>query len=565
MNGRRDKLRAFLRREKSGIVLSNEHEDAGMSFPPIVDRELRIAARRHSTYWRRQVVALGAIVVGVLIFLGNLQKAGPALAQDVFIGLAVLAMLYGLAAGRLFTADCLSQEKRDGTLGLLFLTDLKGSDVVLGKLAVTSLSAFYGLVALVPVLAVPLLMGGITNGEFWRLVLVLVNTLLFSLAIGIFVSALSWMPRAAMGANFLVLLIFLGALPGCAAAIDYFHSWKLLIHPFFFACPAYSCFMGFDFNYSSYKAEFWWSVGVTHAVTWLLVALASWMIPRAWQDKAAGGDKKTWRERRQTWIYGRPAKRKALRLRLLALNPFCWLAARSRFKPFSVWIALGFIAGWWLYVRLRLSVGIFDEAFSVATAILLNSLLKLWIAIESVQKLAEDHQSGALELLLSTPLSVRDIVRGQLLALRRQFLGPLLVVLVIEVFLAVQVAHNAYQADQVIPVCELTGLVMLLCDIAAVFYVAMFSALTARSPNFASVNAISRVLILPWIGFGTVAALTAAWCSTFSIRLPGWRFYLSLWFFLGLAADLAFGLHAWWRLRMQFRELALPTAKGAKA
>src|SRR5205823_6492965 len=103
--------------------------------------------------------------------------------------------------------DCLSSEKREGTLGLLFLTDLKGYDVVCGKLAATSFRALYGLLALVPVLAVPLLMGGITSGEFWRMVLVLVNTFLFSLAIGVFVSALCQDARKAMGANFLLLLL----------------------------------------------------------------------------------------------------------------------------------------------------------------------------------------------------------------------------------------------------------------------------------------------------------------------------------------------------------------------
>ena len=79
------------------------------------------------------------------------------------------------------TADCLSEEKRDGTLGLLFLTDLKGYDVVGGKLVATSLNAFYGLTAIFPLLAIPLLMGGVTNGEFWRMALVLANTFLFSL------------------------------------------------------------------------------------------------------------------------------------------------------------------------------------------------------------------------------------------------------------------------------------------------------------------------------------------------------------------------------------------------
>ena len=31
------------------------------------------------------------------------------------------------------TADCLSEEKREGTLGLLFLTDLRGYDIVVSS------------------------------------------------------------------------------------------------------------------------------------------------------------------------------------------------------------------------------------------------------------------------------------------------------------------------------------------------------------------------------------------------------------------------------------------------
>ena len=38
---------------------------------------------------------------------------------------------------------------------------------------------------------------------------------------------------------------------------------------------------------------------------------------------------------------------------------------------------------------------------------------------------------------------------------------------------------------------------------------------------------------------------------------PGWKFYLYLWVWLGLLADAAFGLPAWWLVRTRFRELAL--------
>ena len=77
-----------------------------------------------------------------------------------------LAFLGCLFSGVFLTADSLSGEKREGTLGLLFLTDLKGYDVVFGKLIATSLNGFYALLAIFPVLALPLVMGGVT---FWEL------------------------------------------------------------------------------------------------------------------------------------------------------------------------------------------------------------------------------------------------------------------------------------------------------------------------------------------------------------------------------------------------------------
>ena len=130
-----------------------------MTFLPIVERELRVAARQHSTYWMRMVLALAAIAIGLFLYLARTQIPPQSLAKEIFGGLGGLSLLYCLSSGRRSTADCLSEEKREGTLGLLFLTDLKGYDVVLGKLAATSVGAFYGLLAVLPVLAIPLLGG----------------------------------------------------------------------------------------------------------------------------------------------------------------------------------------------------------------------------------------------------------------------------------------------------------------------------------------------------------------------------------------------------------------------
>src|SRR5215467_11957577 len=188
-----------------------------MIFLPIVERELRVAARRHSTYWVRLGVAVLAMIVagviGIFSYANGLSAIRPSLGKDIFAGLGLLALGYGLLSGRRSTADCLSEERREGTFGLLFLTDLKGYDVVLGKLAASSLNGIYGMMAVVPMLAVPLLMGGVTPGEFGRMALVAVNTLFFSLALGIFISAMSRSARKAMAMTFVVLVVITAALP----------------------------------------------------------------------------------------------------------------------------------------------------------------------------------------------------------------------------------------------------------------------------------------------------------------------------------------------------------------
>jgi hypothetical protein len=529
-----------------------------MTFLPIVERELRVAARRHSTFWVRLVLALAAIGIGFFLYLAHARLPAQTLAKEIFGGLGALALLYCLASGRRSTADCLSEEKREGTLGLLFLTDLKGYDVVLGKLAATSVSAFYGLLAILPVLAIPLLMGGVTHGEFWRVVLVLVNTFLFSLTIGVFASALSRDARKAMGTNLLLLLSLAAIPPAVAGLIAYLEGSPRLVHPLFFSCPVYSFCWCFDANYRWIPEYFWLSAGVTHALTWLLAALASWIVPRSWQDRQSGKGEAPWADKWRSWVYGNAGQRKVLRTRLLEVNPFCWLSSRARFKPAGVWIFLGFVVCWWLYLRLILHLHWTEESFSLTTALILNSVLKIWIGMEACQRLAEEQKIGSLELLLSTPLSERGILRGQFLALQRQFFKPLVVVIGVEIVFMLAVSrHSGLPAEEGARQVAfgLAGIVLLILDIAALTCVALLSALTARSPSRASASAILRVLVLPWIIFAAVAVVVGLW--TAGGPGPNWQFFLYLWFWLGVFTDLAFGLPAWWRLRTRFRELAL--------
>src|SRR5439155_12481156 len=127
-------------------------------------------------FWLRVASAITAVVLGSgCLLMGGWQGVGTAqMGSMLFYALTWLSLAAALSAGLFFTSDCLSEEKREGTIGFLFLTDLRGYDVVFGKLLATSLRGFYSLLAVLPILAVTLLMGGVTGAEFWKNALALV-------------------------------------------------------------------------------------------------------------------------------------------------------------------------------------------------------------------------------------------------------------------------------------------------------------------------------------------------------------------------------------------------------
>src|SRR5438094_46289 len=192
-----------------------------MSLLPIVRRELRVAARKRITFWLRVASAITAVVLGSgCLLMGGWQRIGTAqMGSMLFYALTWLCLAAALAAGLFFTSDCLSEEKREGTLGFLFLTDLRGYDVVLGKLLATSLRCFYALLAVLPILGVTLLMGRVTGAQFWKTSLALVNAMFISLAAGLFVSALSRDSQKALSGTLLLLLLLVGSGPAADATL----------------------------------------------------------------------------------------------------------------------------------------------------------------------------------------------------------------------------------------------------------------------------------------------------------------------------------------------------------
>lgn len=513
-----------------------------MTFLPIVQRELRAASRRPSTHHIRCWTAVLAIGASFIASLAATPLPGVARIVNALFGVQTgCAFGLSLLAGVFLTSDCLSEEKREGTLGLLLLTDLKSYDIVLGKFVATSLSALYCLLALLPVTAVPLLLGGVTLGEFWRMALALVNAMFFSLAAGLCVSAFVNDYARALGCTLALVVLTAAGLPALAALGAGLHlgaEWFC----FALASPFYPFAWAGETSYVTHRSAYWATLSASHLLGWSFLGLASVALARLWPNSKAWF--LGWRRKPQAQA---PRTARALRRRRRARNlPFDPVRCLIGDGILVQWMVWAIVAGSAVLVcdgRLWPSQPILDYP---GGAKILAFLFKALVAFQACRFFVETRRNGALELLLCSPLRNAELIAAQWRALRRIFLWPLVAFLLLRVVTVISPLPGATMSGGVPPTAGNlmeTGFlgtfflaVGLFADILAAGWFGMWLALTMKRPVLAPALTILFVLVLP-------ACL----------------------YRLDLAADMLFVSWGTTRLQQDFRWLVLGPAQPAPA
>jgi ABC-type transport system involved in cytochrome c biogenesis permease component len=510
-----------------------------MTVLPIVGRELVVAARRAVTYWTRFGVAASALVI-FLFLRASYEGSIAALGHDLFFTLGVLVMGLCLLAGVFITADCLSVEKREGTLGLLFLTDLKGYDIVLGKLAANSVHAIFGLLAVFPVMGMSLLIGGVSGGEFWRIMLVFVVTLYFSLSVGILNSAACHEGRHSMIATLAIIVVVSTILP---------IFWEIQVHVLggsfgniflLWPNPAYVFHMGFDAEYLLRfgAQEFWRSIAVIFSLATACILTASIILPRTWQSTSAPAKK-------SARLPFSPIFQKRRRRPLQDTAPFFWLALDDAVGRSTLDRVTLFLTIWWLpCVALWLGNpnGVF-EPIAVYYVFGMHLILKVIMAAESTRRFNQDLQSGAMELLLVTPLPVRDIIAGQRKALQAQFRRPVLMLSAINVlmlYLALKFDPGLRQDSEgrhMVTVIFLGGALILWVDSFALTWVGMWRGVKSKKYPRAVLTTLTQITGLPWLAFFLFVAFMLLGRPSTSPPEPFVDGFVIVWFIVSACID----------------------------
>src|SRR5437667_4445576 len=391
-----------------------------MTVLPIVERELRVALRKHQPV-RRRLRFAAACAGGALLFILLSGLIGSGTASHDLHQLLCLVGLYIVGRAPQLAAGIFAQERREQTLGLLMLSGLSAGEVFVSKLFSAAALVFADFLAVVPLMALPFLMGGISFELFVATICCLPNILLFALAASLLASVLAEDDGTAVLIATGIALVLCAAPPAVYFADGYFSgvghpsAWWLRLS------PAYGPYLGFTRRAAFFLAEFWRNFAITLAWSGVCLAAAAWLVKRLWRKRENEGPSVSWRQRWSDFVRGSNRWRRGLALRLLDRNPFTWLALRNRNPSAMAWSLMGgllsgWVLGWFIWPDKWPSVVNF-----FITATLLNLTLRWIIYHTAAVGLGAARHDGSYELLLTTPLQPSDIVSGQLEALRDQF------------------------------------------------------------------------------------------------------------------------------------------------
>lgn len=408
-----------------------------MTLLPIVEREMRASARQSFTYSLR---GLGVVVLVVAsILFGRRVGFGADVGRDLFMALhgTLFGAIWVLVP--MLAADCISRERREGTLGLLFLTPLKGRDIVVAKGLAQALRAVTLGLAVVPILTFPIMLGGVSRAEVALAVVVNANAACWALAAGLLASAWSTAWRRALVRAVLLAAVCFIVL---ATSVGWFLLNGLTVRPSALVESEWrSIFVagvGFFAN-----AEDCWTVGGgsfwgpgTRAWGW--VSLCSLLALFAAVAGAGARVRRCWREEppspRQvrlerafcTPVLWQSFFRRWMR-RKLERNPIGWLEQRTWQGRLVTWA--------WVAVLISVYTTVLTDRhfFWVADGIQEGMALILAgsIAAGAAGSFRRERETGVLELLLVSPLSEGRIIFGRVQGLWSQFLpaaGVLLLV-----------------------------------------------------------------------------------------------------------------------------------------
>jgi ABC-type transport system involved in multi-copper enzyme maturation permease subunit len=331
----------------------------------------------------------------------------------------------------IMTCDSISRERREGTLGLLLLTLLRPMDVGLAKACSGILHSLSVVLAVLPLLAIALLLGGVSRTDLLRAGLMDAMALLAAIGAGLLASSRCRnFSRAAVLALILaaLALFFLGNLQCVFYLLDHASMNRfdpedyltiMTVGPWAL-CAGITDIWRQSGSFS--PGSYLWLSAVQVVLAALFLRSVLVYLDRNLRRLAVD----TGRTARQEWwsrVYCTPVLFTGWLQRrqqwLLNRNPIGWLQRRTWSARLCTWSWMGVVVLVETALVAAPGSGNLDQIRDAQ--LLLACFVAVGLAFSAADSFRVERETGALELLLVTPLKVRQIIVGRLFGVWGQY------------------------------------------------------------------------------------------------------------------------------------------------
>lgn len=195
------------------------------SINPIVIREIRGRMRSARSFWLLagflSAVASTMLLIYTASYLSNTNSAttNSDVGNTVFLTLIGTAMVVLLVLTAVMAASSIAGERERQTFDLLLTSQLSAGAIVVGKISATLAYGTLLLSAMTPLIAIPLLIGGVDVGQLCIMYAVTFTTMCAVTSCGVYWSSRTQSPLAAIGFSLATVFGVMFGLPILSATV----------------------------------------------------------------------------------------------------------------------------------------------------------------------------------------------------------------------------------------------------------------------------------------------------------------------------------------------------------
>ncbi|MGH7973180.1 MAG: hypothetical protein ACREIC_31055, partial [Limisphaerales bacterium] len=294
--------------------------------------------------------------------------------------------------------------------------------------------------------------------------------------------------------------------------------------------------------------------------SWIFLGIACLRTSKSWRDEPISKALLRWSERFQRWRKGSLRLRLRWRRSMLDRNPVAWLEGRDHLQERILWACALCAAAYCALAHLHSPQTWPDSDALLLWPWLAHCVLCIWLMIQAPRRFAEDKHSGALELLVCTGLSSREIVRGNMRAIGRRYGRALLALVALDTFLVFAYFnfHGGWRGllHHYLFQLFVWGIFVFPFQLYCIARVGIYQGLVQTNSVRASFAVFWRVGLLPWVLFLAFMLFCDVYARRFKFLRVNDTFACASWGISHLLPCVLFLTLANWNLKRHFRALA---------